>query len=140
MGFDGGHQRRLCDQKPSSPQIITSCSSPAGKVNDALNIPWLHTGSNFMPILDDFEFGMVGIGNIEPAAVDIVELKEKYGDKIASGQYRPALYLGRGTAEGRRASSSESTMYTDAIIAVRTPFLLMCQKPRYGEASVRLLQ
>ncbi len=106
MGFDlAVISDDLCDQRGPifSPQIINELFKPRyRKVNDALNIPWImHTDGNFMPILDDLlEFGMVGIGNIEPAAVDIVELKEKYGDKITlMGNIDLHYTLTRGTAE-----------------------------------------
>lgn len=77
----------LCDQRGPifSPQMINELFAPRyKKINAKLNIPWLlHTDGNFMPIIDDLmAFGMKGIGNIEPAAVDIVELKAKYGDRL----------------------------------------------------------
>ncbi|MGI6034300.1 MAG: uroporphyrinogen decarboxylase family protein [Limnochordia bacterium] len=88
MGFDlAVISDDLCDQRGPifSPQILRELFAPRYlKVNAALDIPWiLHTDGNFMPILDDLiDLGIVGIANIEPGAVDIVELKQTYGDRI----------------------------------------------------------
>ncbi len=54
------------------------------KVADKIKIPWIyHSDGNLMPILDDLlTLGMNGLANIEPNAMDINELKKKYGRRV----------------------------------------------------------
>ncbi|MGI6036853.1 MAG: uroporphyrinogen decarboxylase family protein [Limnochordia bacterium] len=114
MGFDlAVISDDLCDQRGPifSPQTLRELFAPRYlKINEALKIPWLlHTDGNFMPIIEDLmELGMVGIGNIEPGAVDIVDLKERYGHRLTLlGNIDLSYTLTRGTAEEVKAKVKE---------------------------------
>src|SRR4030067_1789157 len=68
-----------------SPQMIRDLFLPRmKKVAEKIKIPLIyHSDGNLMPILDDLlSLGMNGLANIEPNAMDIVELKRKYGQRI----------------------------------------------------------
>jgi len=54
------------------------------KVAENIKLPWIyHSDGNLMPILDDLlTLGMNGLANIEPNAMDINELKKKYGRRV----------------------------------------------------------
>jgi len=54
------------------------------KVAENIKIPWIyHSDGNLMPILDDLlTLGMNGLANIEPNAMDINDLKKRYGHRI----------------------------------------------------------
>lgn len=54
------------------------------KVADKIKIPWIyHSDGNLMPILDDLlTLGMNGLANIEPNAMDINDLKKRYGRRV----------------------------------------------------------
>ncbi len=68
-----------------SPKIFREHFLPRMKrVAEKIRIPWIyHSDGNLMPILDDLlTLGMNGLANIEPNAMDILELKKKYGTRI----------------------------------------------------------
>ncbi len=68
-----------------SPKMIRELFLPRmKKVAEKIKIPWIyHSDGNLLPILDDLlTLGMNGIANIEPNAMDIVELKKKYGHRV----------------------------------------------------------
>jgi uroporphyrinogen decarboxylase len=68
-----------------SPRMIRDLFLPRMKrVAEKIKIPWIyHSDGNLLPILDDlFSLGMNGIANIEPNAMDIVDLKKKYGHRV----------------------------------------------------------
>jgi uroporphyrinogen decarboxylase len=68
-----------------SPKMIRELFLPRMKrVAEKIKIPWIyHSDGNLLPILDDLlSLGMNGIANIEPNAMDIVELKKKYGHRV----------------------------------------------------------
>jgi uroporphyrinogen decarboxylase len=68
-----------------SPQIVREVFLPRmRRVAEVIKIPWVyHSDGNIMPLLDDLlTLGMNGIANIEPGAMDIVEVKKKYGHRI----------------------------------------------------------
>jgi uroporphyrinogen decarboxylase len=68
-----------------SPRIIREFFLPRmRRVADKIKIPWVyHSDGNLMPILDDLlDLGMNGIANLEPNAMDIVEVKKRYGRRI----------------------------------------------------------
>ncbi|NLM95767.1 MAG: hypothetical protein GX165_09380 [Firmicutes bacterium] len=68
-----------------SPQIFRELFVPRYKrVVEKLKKPWiLHTDGNFLPLIEDMlPLGMSAIGNLEPAAVDIVQLKKDYGHRV----------------------------------------------------------
>ena len=54
------------------------------KVADRMKLPWIyHSDGNLLPILDDLlTLGMKGIANIEPNAMDINDLKKRYGHRV----------------------------------------------------------
>ncbi len=53
-------------------------------VADAIKKPWIfHSDGNILPILDGIlTLGMDGIHSIQPSAMDINEVKRRYGEKI----------------------------------------------------------
>jgi uroporphyrinogen decarboxylase len=68
-----------------SPKMIRELFLPRmKKVTERIKIPWIyHSDGNLLPILDDLlPLGMNGIANIEPNAMDINELKKKYGRRV----------------------------------------------------------
>jgi len=68
-----------------SPKMIHELFMPRmKKVADKIKLPWIyHSDGNLLPILDDLlTLGMNGLANVEPNAMDIVELKKKYGHRI----------------------------------------------------------
>jgi uroporphyrinogen-III decarboxylase len=68
-----------------SPKMIRELFLPRmKKVAEKIRIPWIyHSDGNLLPILDDLlTLGMKGIANIEPSAMDINELKKKYGHRV----------------------------------------------------------
>jgi uroporphyrinogen-III decarboxylase len=68
-----------------SPKIFRELFLPRMKrATDKLRIPWIyHSDGNLMPLLDDLlTLGMNGLANIEPNAMDINELKRKYGRRV----------------------------------------------------------
>ena len=68
-----------------SPKMIRELFLPRmKKVAERIQIPWIyHSDGNLMPILDDLlALGMNGLANIEPNAMDIVELKKKFGHRV----------------------------------------------------------
>ena len=54
------------------------------KAADNITIPWLfHSDGNLMPMLDRLvQLGMSGIHPLEPGAMELSELKDKYGKKL----------------------------------------------------------
>ena len=72
------------------------------KVADKIQIPWIyHSDGNLMPVLDDLlTLGMNGLANIEPNAMNINELKQRYGHRICLvGNIDLHYTLTRGTPE-----------------------------------------
>ena len=68
-----------------SPKMIREIFLPRmKKVAERIKIPWIyHSDGNLLPILDDLlTLGMNGIANIEPNAMDINDLKKKYGRRV----------------------------------------------------------
>ncbi len=53
-------------------------------VADAMKKPWVfHSDGNLLPILDDLlSLGMAGLHPIQPSAMDIKEIKQKYGNRV----------------------------------------------------------
>jgi len=71
-------------------------------VADAMKKPWIfHSDGNILPILDELlTLGMSGIHPIQPAAMDIAEVKEKYGRRVCIiGNIDLDYTLTRGTPE-----------------------------------------
>ncbi len=69
------------------------------KVAQKISKPWLfHSDGNLYPILDDLlELGMNGIHPIEPGAMDLADLKRRYGGRISLAGHISVDALGRGT-------------------------------------------
>jgi uroporphyrinogen decarboxylase len=68
-----------------SPKMFRELFLPRMKrAAEKIKIPWIyHSDGNLLPILDDLlTLGMNGLANIEPNAMDIVELKKRYGRRI----------------------------------------------------------
>lgn len=76
------------------------------KVAEKIQLPWIyHSDGNLMPILDDLlTLGMNGLANVEPNAMDIVELKKRYGHRICPmGNIDLHYTLTQGTPEETEA-------------------------------------
>jgi uroporphyrinogen decarboxylase len=90
-----------------SPKIIRELFLPRmKKVADQIKIPWIyHSDGNLMPILDDLlSLGMNGIANLEPNAMDIVQVKKRYGHRIClMGNIDLHYTLTQGTPEETEA-------------------------------------
>jgi len=68
-----------------SPKVIRELFLPRmKKVADRIKIPWIyHSDGNLMTILDDLlSLGMNGLGNLEPGAMDIADVKKRYGRRV----------------------------------------------------------
>jgi len=90
-----------------SPKMIRELFLPRmKKVADQIKIPWIyHSDGNLMPILDDLlGLGMNGLANLEPGAMDIAEVKKRYGRRIClMGNIDLHYTLTRGTPEETEA-------------------------------------
>ncbi len=90
-----------------SPKMIRELFLPRmKKVAERIKIPWIyHSDGNLIPILDDLlTLGMNGLANIEPSAMDIVELKKRYGRRLClMGNIDLHYTLTRGTPEETEA-------------------------------------
>jgi hypothetical protein len=69
------------------------------KVAQKISKPWLfHSDGNLYPILDDLlELGMNGIHPVEPGAMDLADLKRRYGGRISLAGHISVDALGRGS-------------------------------------------
>lgn len=68
-----------------SPKIVREMFIPRmRRVAEVIKIPWIyHSDGNIMPILDDLlTLGMNGLANLEPSAMNIFEIKKKYGKRV----------------------------------------------------------
>ena len=68
-----------------SPKVVRELFIPRmRKVVEALKLPWIwHSDGNILPILDDMlTLGMKVIANLEPSAMDVVQLKKDYGRRV----------------------------------------------------------
>ncbi|MDP6357183.1 MAG: uroporphyrinogen decarboxylase family protein [Planctomycetota bacterium] len=68
-----------------SPQVFHDVFWPRMKrVADAISLPWIqHCDGDLMPIMDDWlALGMNAIHPIEPGAMDIFQLKDRFGDRL----------------------------------------------------------
>jgi uroporphyrinogen-III decarboxylase len=68
-----------------SPKLLEKyLLSPHKLVKESSGLPFMfHSDGNFFAIMDRLiEIGVDVVSNIEPEAMDIVELKNKYGDKV----------------------------------------------------------
>jgi uroporphyrinogen decarboxylase len=71
------------------------------KVIEPVTLPWIfHSDGNLMPILDDLlSLGMSGLHPIEPGAMDLAELKQRYGDRVCLVGHISVDRLSQGTPE-----------------------------------------
>jgi uroporphyrinogen decarboxylase len=68
-----------------SPRMMREVFLPRfKKVADKISLPWIfHSDGNLMPIVDDLlELGMNGLHPLEPGAMDIVQMKQRYGKQL----------------------------------------------------------
>jgi len=90
-----------------SPKTVRELFLPRmKKVAEKIKLPWIyHSDGDLRPILDDLlTLGMNGLANIEPNAMDISELKKKYGRRIClMGNIDLHYTLTRGTPEETEA-------------------------------------
>lgn len=90
-----------------SPQMIRELFLPRmKKVAEKIKLPWIyHSDGDLRPIMDDLlTLGMSALANIEPNAMDILELKKKYGHRIClMGNIDLHYTLTRGTPEETEA-------------------------------------
>jgi len=90
-----------------SPKTVRELFLPRmKKVADKIKLPWIyHSDGNLLPLLDDLlTLGMNGLANIEPNAMDIAELKRKYGHRLClMGNIDLHYTLTRGTPEETEA-------------------------------------
>jgi uroporphyrinogen decarboxylase len=83
-----------------SPKIFRELFLPCfRKVTDNITKPWLfHSDGNLYPILDDLlGLGMNGLHPIEPGAMDLADLKRRYGKKLCLVGHINVDTLSRGT-------------------------------------------
>jgi uroporphyrinogen decarboxylase len=83
-----------------SPKIFRQLFLPHyRKVVEQVTKPWLfHSDGNLMPILDDLlSLGMNGLHPIEPGAMDLAFLKQRYGQKLCLAGHVSVDTLSRGT-------------------------------------------
>ncbi|HHW30363.1 MAG TPA: hypothetical protein GXX20_01615 [Clostridiaceae bacterium] len=69
---------------------------------DCITVPWIfHSDGNLMPYMDKIlKLGMKGLHLLEPGAMDLVELKQKYGHRVCLvGNIDIDYTLSKGTIE-----------------------------------------
>ncbi|NOZ27012.1 MAG: hypothetical protein GXP39_03035 [Chloroflexi bacterium] len=85
-----------------SPRVFRELFLPHyRKVIDRVTLPWIfHSDGNLMPIMEDLlSLGMWGLHPIEPGAMDLAEVKRRYGDRICLVGHISVDKLSRGTPE-----------------------------------------
>ena len=83
-----------------SPQLFRELFLPGyRRAAEQITKPWVfHSDGNLMPILDDLlELGMNGLHPIEPDAMDLAELKRRYGPRLCLCGHVSLDALSRGT-------------------------------------------
>ena len=90
-----------------SPKVFRELFLPRlKKVADKILLPWVfHSDGNLMPIMDDLlSLGMNGLHPIEPGAMDIAEVKRRYGNELCLvGNIDLRYTLTRGTPKETEA-------------------------------------
>jgi uroporphyrinogen decarboxylase len=90
-----------------SPKVFREIFLPRlSKVARKIKLPWIfHSDGNLMPIMDDLlSLGMNGLHPIEPGAMDIAEVKRRYGSRLCLvGNIDLRYTLTRGTPEETEA-------------------------------------
>jgi uroporphyrinogen decarboxylase len=85
-----------------SPKVFRELFLPHyRRVADQITKPWIfHSDGNLMPIIDDLlSLGMQGIHPIEPAAMDLGELKRRYAGEVCFVGHISVDALSRGTPQ-----------------------------------------
>lgn len=85
-----------------SPQTFRAWFLPRyRKVIEQVTLPWIfHSDGNLLPILDDLlSLGMSGLHPLEPGAMDLGELKQRYGRRVCLVGHISVDRLSRGTPE-----------------------------------------
>jgi len=85
-----------------SPRMFRELYLPAmRRVIDQVTKPWIfHSDGNLLPILDDLlSLGMSGLHPIEPEAMNLGELKRRYGGQVCFCGNISVDALGRGTPQ-----------------------------------------
>ena len=93
-----------------SPKLFKEIFLPRfRRIAEKITIPWTyHSDGNLMPILDDLlSLGMSGLHPIEPGAMDIYEMKKRYGDKVCLMGNISVDLLSRGTPDEVEADVKE---------------------------------
>lgn len=108
-----------------SPQVFRDMFWPRMKrVADAISLPWIqHCDGDLMPIMDDWlALGMNAIHPVEPGALDIFELKRRFGHRLCLCGNFDINILSLGTPEQTREE-------------VRTKMAALAPGGRYVAAS-----
>ena len=88
MGFDfiwAGDDIAFKTAPMFSPRIFKEVMLPYyRRVVENISLPWVfHSDGNLMPIIDDLlSLGMSGLHPIEPGAMDLKEMKQRYGQQV----------------------------------------------------------
>lgn len=85
-----------------SPKVFRQLFLPHYRhVVEQITKPWIfHSDGNLMPILDDLlDLGMSGLHPIEPGAMDLAELKRRYGRRVCLCGHISVDALSRGTPQ-----------------------------------------
>ena len=83
-----------------SPRIFRQMFLPRFRhVADQITKPWIfHSDGNLMPLLDDLlSLGMNGLNPIEPGAMDLGDLKRRYGRNLCLAGHISVDTLARGS-------------------------------------------
>jgi uroporphyrinogen decarboxylase len=90
-----------------SPQVFTDIFLPKLRIlADTFRIPWVfHSDGDLTSVLDDLlTLGMNGLNPIEPGAMDMKTIKDRYGDRICLwGNIDLRYALTRGTPDDAEA-------------------------------------
>ena len=85
-----------------SPDMYRNMFLPHLKaVADVIEIPWIcHSDGNLMPIMEDWlSLGQDGINPVEPQAMDIREVKSRYGGRVCISGNVDVDLLAQGTPQ-----------------------------------------
>ncbi len=105
LGFDvvsASDDMAMKDGSMISPQMIDDYFIPKmHKVVDSIGIPWFtHSDGNMLPLMDIWlKLGQNGIHPIEPLAMDIRNVKKKYGSQVCIIGNVDVDLLSKGTPE-----------------------------------------
>jgi len=85
-----------------SPKVFRELVLPRyQRVSEKITLPWfIHTDGNILPFLDDFlDLGIAGLHPIEKGAMDIRDLKRRYGNRLCLLGNIDLNILGAGTPQ-----------------------------------------